>query len=77
MGLFFINSFNCLFPGIAGAQPGRETTIDAQAEPRITEAFKSNPAAMEDNMPAIKLSPAPLGLTAVVGKILVRISSLL
>ena len=62
---------------MAGAHPGNETTIDAHAEPRITEFLRSYPDAKEDNKPAIKLSPAPTGLMASERKIPVFISSLL
>ena len=55
---------------MAGAHPGNETTIDAHAEPRITEFLRSYPDAKEDNKPAIKLSPAPTGLMASEGKYL-------
>ncbi len=61
--------------GIAGAQPGLATTIDAQAEPRKTASFIGYPPASEAIKPAMKLSPAPVGLTASTGKMPVRISS--
>ena len=50
---------------MAGAQPGFATTIAAQAEPRITASCMSRPAAKDAMKPAMKLSPAPVGVYAV------------
>jgi hypothetical protein len=53
--------------GMAGAQPGRETTMAAQADPRSTASRMSRPSDSEASSPAMKLSPAPVGLSASTG----------
>ena len=66
-GCDFKNALRVSISGIAGAQPGLDTTIDAQAEPRRIACFRSDPWAIAASIPAKKLSPAPLGLIAVTG----------
>ena len=63
----FKNAPSSSIVGIAPAQPGRDTTIAAQAEPLRTESLRLKPSAIEASNPAIKLSPAPTGLIAAVG----------
>ena len=54
---------------MAGAQPGFDTTIAAQADPLQIASFKSLPSDIDESNPAIKLSPAPFGFIGAAGKI--------
>ena len=64
-----MNSFNVLISVIAGAQPGRDTVIDADADPLRIESLKLYPSAIDVTKPDMKLSPAPVGFMASTGYI--------